>query len=78
MAQSCGGDAVSMQGAVVKALVRLVMEQPVVLFASKNGTASNHINKQSREAWGGSTSSRVVNSPMDAVLVYVGPCPEPP
>lgn len=37
MAQSCGGDAVSMQGAVVKALVRLVMERPVVLFAAKSG-----------------------------------------
>lgn len=37
MAQSCGGDAVSMQGAVVKALVRLVMERPVALFAAKSG-----------------------------------------
>lgn len=40
MAQSCGGDAVSMQGAVVKALVRLVMERPVIVFAAKSGTYS--------------------------------------
>lgn len=38
MAQSCGGDAVSMQVPVVKALVRLVMERPIVLFAAKSGT----------------------------------------
>lgn len=37
MAQSCGGEAVSMQGAVVKALVRLTAERPVVIFAAKNG-----------------------------------------
>lgn len=37
MAQSCGGEAVSMQGAVVKALVRLAAERPVVIFAAKNG-----------------------------------------
>ncbi|CAB1111787.1 unnamed protein product [Ectocarpus sp. CCAP 1310/34] len=37
MAQSCGGEAVSMQGIVAKALVRLTMERPVVLFAAKNG-----------------------------------------
>ncbi|CAM9655152.1 unnamed protein product [Ectocarpus fasciculatus] len=36
MAQSCGGEAVSMQGIVAKALVRLTMERPVVLFAAKN------------------------------------------
>lgn len=37
MAQSCGGEAVSMQGAVVKALVRIAAERPVVIFAAKNG-----------------------------------------
>lgn len=37
MAQSCGGEAVSMQGTVAKALVRLAMERPVVLFAAKSG-----------------------------------------
>lgn len=37
MAQSCGGEAVSMQGAVGKALVRLAAERPVVIFAAKNG-----------------------------------------
>lgn len=37
MAQSCGGEAVSMQGAVVKALVRLAAERPVVVFAAKTG-----------------------------------------
>ncbi|CAM9476576.1 unnamed protein product, partial [Scytosiphon promiscuus] len=36
MAQSCGGEAVSMQGTVAKALVRLAMERPVVLFAAKS------------------------------------------
>eukprot|EP00903_Cladosiphon_okamuranus_P008091 g7801.t1 len=47
MAQSCGGDAVSMQGAVVKALVRLAMERPVVLFATKTALFSPRGNKSS-------------------------------
>ncbi|CAM9249266.1 unnamed protein product [Discosporangium mesarthrocarpum] len=41
MAQSCGGDAVSLQGAVARALARFVKERPVVLFAAKMGESQS-------------------------------------
>lgn len=49
MAQSCGGEALSLQGAVVKALVRLVMERPLTLFAAKTGeTRSDFVQEDRR------------------------------
>ena len=49
MAQSCGGEALSLQGAVVKALVCLVMERPLTLFAAKTGeTHSDFVQEDMR------------------------------
>lgn len=49
MAQSCGGEALAMQGAVVKALVRLAMERPLTIFAAKTGaTHSDFVREDPR------------------------------
>eukprot|EP00904_Undaria_pinnatifida_P009886 jgi/Undpi1/6027/HiC_scaffold_2.g01301.m1 len=67
MAQSCGGEAVSMQGAVVKALVRLAAERPVVIFAAKNALflpRGGNVETEHREylpqAWQRAVTFRVV------------------
>ncbi|CAM9722438.1 unnamed protein product [Ascophyllum nodosum] len=67
MAQGCGGEALMMQGAVVKALVRLVMERPIAMFAAKTaifGSRGSASDAEHREylpqAWQRAVTHRIL------------------